>query len=668
MRGVLQKRKKQMGLEKRMNRLLFSTMIPMACLLVILLLIFWQYAGQYNKLSENLAVSSKFNLSFKDELDLEMYYLAIGSKEASELDDVLGQVEDAQNIMEKLRQNTYHASGVKCLNSLDAYLDNLKKRMVQLMEIKEYDRRMEFMDSNIRIITGLIMQEMQNYIYNESMYLVQVETSLTHRVKILISGMAVLLLATLGILMRRSFRLTGGIIQPVTEMRDKVKKVGKGNFDVLPVSAEIIEIEELDQGINKMAHRISGLLENVRQEKEMQHLTELQLIQAQVNPHFLYNTLDTIVWLIEGGMTDDAVEMISSLSIFFRTSLSKGNDIIPLSEEKRHTLSYLEIQQFRYRDILEFELSIPKELEENTRACVDEIRKILSRQDGRREWFLAVGQSVDRLSQIQKSYHTASRAFSQRYLYDENILYYDEMETMEHPGGQAETEDNAYLQKVDVNALNPAILQKFLSNGLQEETENFVKDYFYAIGQEPMESLVFRNYVILNVRFSVISFIKGLGCDTNEMESADTEEVLAESGKNMESAIAYAKKMISQAIEIRDQNSGNKNRSILKTAVDFIDSHYMDEEISLNTVANVANVSSNHFSALFSQNMGQTFIEYLTTLRMNKAKELLRCTGMRSSEIAGEIGYKDAHYFSYLFKKTQGMTPSDYRKAREEKA
>ena len=307
-------------------------------------------------------------------------------------------------------------------------------------------------------------------------------------------------------------------------------------------------------------------------------------------------------------------------------------------------------------------------IEENTRACVDEIRKILSRQDGRREWFLAVGQSVERLSQIQKSYHTASRAFSQRYLYDENILYYDEMETMEHPGGQAETEDNAYLQKVDVNALNPAILQKFLSNSLQEETENFVKDYFYAIGQEPMESLVFRNYVILNVRFSVISFIKGLGCDTNEMESADTEEVLAESGKNMESAIAYAKKMISQAIEIRDQNSGNKNRSILKTVVDFIDSHYMEEDISLNTVANVANVSSNHFSALFSQNMGQTFIEYLTTLRMNKAKELLRCTGMRSSEIAGEIGYKDAHYFSYLFKKTQGMTPSDYRKAREDKA
>ena len=132
--------------------------------------------------------------------------------------------------------------------------------MLQLVEIKEYDKRMEFMDSNIRIITGLIMQEMQNYIYNESMYLVQVEKSLTHRVKLLISGMAVLLIATLGILMRRSFRLTDGIIQPVNIMLDKVKKVGRGKFDMIPIEAEIEEIEELDEGINKMARKISALL------------------------------------------------------------------------------------------------------------------------------------------------------------------------------------------------------------------------------------------------------------------------------------------------------------------------------------------------------------------------------------------------------------------------
>ena len=305
-------------------------------------------------------------------------------------------------------------------------------------------------------------------------------------------------------------------------------------------------------------------------------------------------------------------------------------------------------------------------IEENTRSCVSEIQRILDRKEQKRQWFVAAGEPVERLSQIQKSYYSASRAFSQRYLYDENILYYDEMASMEKKN--VTEDDSTYLQKVDVNALNPAILQKFLSNGLLEETENFVKDYFYAIGQEPLESLVFRNYVTLNVRFSVMSFLKEIGCDTRTLEQEDTEDVLSESSKSLENAIAYAEKIISQAITLRDQNSGNKNRSILKTAVDFIDSHYMEEDMSLNKAANAANVSANHFSALFSQNMGQTFIEYLTNLRMNKAKEYLRCTGMRSSEIAGEIGYKDAHYFSYLFKKTQGMTPSDYRKAREEKA
>lgn len=305
-------------------------------------------------------------------------------------------------------------------------------------------------------------------------------------------------------------------------------------------------------------------------------------------------------------------------------------------------------------------------IEENTRSCVSEIQRILDRKEQKRQWFVAAGEPVERLSQIQKSYYSASRAFSQRYLYDENILYYNEMASMEKKN--VTEDDSTYLQKVDVNALNPVILQKFLSNGLLEETENFVKDYFYAIGQEPLESLVFRNYVTLNVRFSVMSFLKEIGCDTRTLEQEDTEDVLSESSKSLENAIAYAEKIISQAIALRDQNSGNKNRSILKTAVDFIDSHYMEEDMSLNKAANAANVSANHFSALFSQNMGQTFIEYLTNLRMNKAKEYLRCTSMRSSEIAGEIGYKDAHYFSYLFKKTQGMTPSDYRKAREDKA
>ena len=297
----------------------------------------------------------------------------------------------------------------------------------------------------------------------------------------------------------------------------------------------------------------------------------------------------------------------------------------------------------------------------NTRDCVESIREILSDAPAGQPWFIAAGEPVTRLSNMKHSYNTAAQTYARRYLYDGHILYYRDLKEEE-----LSKDDGRYLKKVDINAMDPAIIQKFLGSGLKEETGNFVRDYFHAIGKEPMTSMVFRSYVILNVRFSVLSFLNRMGYCAAALEESDTEDALEQGGASMEAAMAYAEKILQKAIEIRDENSGNKNRDILENSIEYIKNHYMDENMSLNAVAQVANISANHFSALFSQNIGQTFIEYLTGIRMEHAKELLRCTGKRASEIALEVGYKDSHYFSYLFKKTQGMTPSDYRKAKEE--
>ena len=297
----------------------------------------------------------------------------------------------------------------------------------------------------------------------------------------------------------------------------------------------------------------------------------------------------------------------------------------------------------------------------NTRDCVESIREILFDAPAGQPWFIAAGEPVTRLSNMKHSYNTAAQTYARRYLYDGHILYYRDLKEEE-----LAKDDGRYLKKVDINAMDPAIIQKFLGSGLKEETGNFVRDYFHAIGKEPMTSMVFRSYVILNVRFSVLSFLNRMGYCASALEESDTEDALEQGGASMEAAMAYAEKILQKAIEIRDENSGNKNRDILENSIEYIKNHYMDENMSLNAVAQVANISANHFSALFSQNIGQTFIEYLTGIRMEHAKELLRCTGKRASEIALEVGYKDSHYFSYLFKKTQGMTPSDYRKAKEE--
>ena len=118
---------------------------------------------------------------------------------------------------------------------------------------------------------------------------------------------------------------------------------------------------------------------------------------------------------------------------------------------------------------------------------------------------------------------------------------------------------------------------------------------------------------------------------------------------------------IKQAEQDGYTEPADRLRKNLAKEVRYIEENYADEELSLNTLASHVNFSPNHLSMIFSQQTGQTFVKYLTEYRMGKAKELLRCSGKRSSVIAQEVGYKDSHYFSYLFKKTQGMTPTQYR-------
>ena len=120
-------------------------------------------------------------------------------------------------------------------------------------------------------------------------------------------------------------------------------------------------------------------------------------------------------------------------------------------------------------------------------------------------------------------------------------------------------------------------------------------------------------------------------------------------------------KVFEAVMELRDKVSSKKYSSLLQRARDYIEENYDNEEISLNMTAAEVNLSPNHFSTIFSQETGQTFIEFLTSVRMKKAKELLRSTTMKTAEIAFAVGYKDAHYFSYLFKKTQECTPREFR-------
>lgn len=204
-------------------------------------------------------------------------------------------------------------------------------------------------------------------------------------------------------------------------------------------------------------------------------------------------------------------------------------------------------------------------------------------------------------------------------------------------------------------------IKEFLKFGDLEEIIYFVEEFFKALGSNAMKSSLFRQYITIDIYFCVVEFLEGLQFNREEIESLDD---IAEIVQSKEDATRYVTRIFRKALEIREKAASNRYGDIVDEVMRYIEKNYADDELSLNSVASHVNFSPNHLSMIFSQQTGGTFSKYLTDFRMNKAKELLRCTGKRSSVISMEVGYKDPHYFSYLFKKTQGMTPTQYRGGR----
>lgn len=215
----------------------------------------------------------------------------------------------------------------------------------------------------------------------------------------------------------------------------------------------------------------------------------------------------------------------------------------------------------------------------------------------------------------------------------------------------------------DINNVNPkqidrSKVKEFLKQGDKEETIYFVKGFFQGLGPKAMKSNIFRQYIVMDVYFCVVEFLEELQLPREEIEPLD---VMSEAMQSEEKAMEYVTGIIQKALELREKTASNRYSDVVDEVQRYIEENYADENLSLNLLASHVNFSPNHLSMIFSQQTGQTFIKYLTDFRMNKAKELLRCTGKKSSVISMEVGYKDPHYFSYLFKKTQGMTPTQYR-------
>jgi len=276
-------------------------------------------------------------------------------------------------------------------------------------------------------------------------------------------------------------------------------------------------------------------------------------------------------------------------------------------------------------------------------------------------YFGGIGKPVFRISEIPDSYQTASRAFAYRF-FENNNIFAEAGESKPVINSSETGRDELNVDMIDSKQVSRSEIEGFLKIGSVEEVEYFVDAFFKEVGENAINSTMFRQFIAMNAYFAVADFIESIG---RSKESIETFNANSECLRNVSETAGYLVRIFTEAINTREKISSSKYDIIVEDVCRYVEDNYAYMELSLNDIAAHVNFSPSHLSMVFSQETGKTLIKHITDVRMNKAKELLRCTAKRSSEISALVGYQDPHYFSYLFKKTQGITPTDFRNGKE---
>lgn len=354
-----------MPLASKIRYSYFIILVPAVLFVVLSFVIMHNTNKKYDEMINAATVASEFSLDFKKDFDYETYLLVVENKTIGEsgLHNLLS---EANRVVYDLENMNTSETNAQRLSSVKKYLKNLEiyKTRIEdnLVKGNMYEENIEIWENDVQIVTALVKDTMLQYIYYEIQDMQAARELYQKSYLRVITISLITVTVLLGVIILMSFYIPAGITRPISVLSKVTDQVAKGD---LTVRAEVdagAEVGVLSDSLNTMIDKINELLSQVTSEQIRLRNAELELLQSQINPHFLYNTLDTIVWLAEAGDEKKVVSMVGSLSDFFRTSLNQGKEIIPVSEELLHVKSYLDIQQVRYQDILEYEIDVPSEL------------------------------------------------------------------------------------------------------------------------------------------------------------------------------------------------------------------------------------------------------------------------------------------------------------------
>lgn len=426
----------------------------------------------------------------------------------------------------------------------------------------------------------------------------------------------------------------------------------------------------------KLLEALNGVSESIRREKEDKDLVRKYMEEMRENTE--HEKQKFFEQMIAGNLSmADALETGKK----YEMSLSAGmyNLLLfrfTLGEENRKSGELLGEAEYaieklteRLEYVFEFQRGVEgwafllmADNEEQMSERVKELSKDLEeimKNYSTIAYFGGIGQPVARLRELEESFREAERALAARFTMELNrIISVDDIRMAQ----DVDTLDDIEITSFGEIEKTRTMLEKFLNNGVEDEIDEFVDVYINELPEENLKSVLMRQYIIMDAYIVMMSFCEKIEGIEGEMQ-AQSEELKnsMKTIQTVEEIKNYIRMLLKKIIGVRDTISGRRYSDIIEIAKDQIRKTYMSDEISLNTVAAEVGMSPSYFSSIFSKEMGKTFVEYLTEIRMDRAKELLMCSSMKTSEIGYEVGYKDPHYFSYIFKKTQNCTPKEFR-------
>lgn len=348
------------------ERLRFSFMVILALMLIPTLVSIWTmrtYADSYHQaISQVERISSLKPLVTYDIPD-EMWSIVAGritfaeGRQYTLVDEVNGTIENLMNTAAGGKSTELTVTR-RTMDTLKSYIDRMGEQIASGALVADNEALLE----EVRSVASLVGDMLEKYITVEISATMDTSRLLQQQLILILWLLAALVALTFVFAMLAQRSLSRAVRTPIAELEHFAGAIAEGDLLARVDKPEVTELRGLTESLNVMAGKLQGLIDENRREQENLKRSELRTLQAQIAPHFLYNTLDAIVWLAEAQRTDEVIHITRALSDFFRISLSQGHDWIPLSDEIKHLQGYLTIQKIRYRDILDYEIDIPQEL------------------------------------------------------------------------------------------------------------------------------------------------------------------------------------------------------------------------------------------------------------------------------------------------------------------